>query len=114
MRVYHGTTTEAADAIERDGFRDGEGDYGFIFTTKRGVFVGLEPPNDYYSEAPPYDVTFTIDVPDDELAPYWINDTPSGVPVWEACVPAEVLNRYERTVVVKDEDTGAWVPVENR
>jgi hypothetical protein len=36
-------TADAAEAIMRDGFRDGEGSYGFVDFDLRGVFVSVLP-----------------------------------------------------------------------
>ena len=41
--LYH--TTDAAQQIFREGFRDAEGSYGFRVLTLRGVFLAVAPAN---------------------------------------------------------------------
>jgi hypothetical protein len=43
VRLYHVTDAAAAEAIECNGFRDGEGDFGMAATWPLGVLVSDEP-----------------------------------------------------------------------
>jgi hypothetical protein len=104
-RVYHSTSAAAGESIRRAGFRDAEGSYGFAVAWLVGVFVSTSPA-DENEGAKSQDVVFAIDVPAAELEPYWFHE--DGRPLWEACVPAEILNRCARTVVEYDHDLDEW------
>jgi hypothetical protein len=60
MRVYH--RTDQADAIERDGFRDGEGTY-MTTNVYRGVWVSAPWPLDE-NEGACGDVVFELEIPE--------------------------------------------------
>ena len=109
-RVFHSTSNEAAARIEAIGFDDGEGSYGFVGHTLRGVFVGIQPA-DVNDGATHDDVILAVNLPASDLEPYWIEeDAPHGTIRWEACVPAELLNRYGPPVRVEwDDDAGAFL-----
>lgn len=105
MRLYHVTTSEAAAAIERRGFRDGDDLSGPLRAlmgsgAPMGVWLSyapLEPGPDL----PPrrYDACFAIDVPRDLLDKYeWIIPGFSAAgDIREAwCVPAAALNALGR------------------
>jgi len=84
-RYYH--TTDAADAILRDGFRDGEGTYGFATYTLSGVFLADDPVD--INEGAVGDQVLAIDlaVPIDDYELVADGNTSR-----EWCVPAELIN----------------------
>jgi hypothetical protein len=86
--LYH--TTDAAEAILREGFRDAEGWYMFATLTLRGVFLSAMPAdvNDGATGDDVLEVTFPDDV---DLGDHAIVE--EGQPPWEWCVPAELINR---------------------
>ncbi|MGS0685439.1 hypothetical protein ACVBEQ_09875 [Nakamurella sp. GG22] len=93
--VYHRAgSDEAADDIDRDGFRDGTGNY-LTENSYTGVWVADLPldPNDYGEgewDAP----VFEMDVDEPAIADYeWIED---GKPYREWLVPAPVVNGWPR------------------
>ncbi len=59
MRYYH--TTDAAEAILRDGFRDSEGHYGFATLTLCGVWLANSPVD--VNEGAVADQILAIDLP---------------------------------------------------
>ena len=92
MRVFHTTTDEAADAIEREGFREGVGSY-LTVNECRGVWLGNMPMDS--NEGASGDVLFVLDIPAEVLEPFeWIEE---GKPYREFLVPAETVNEYPRT-----------------
>ena len=93
MRVFHATTPETITAIQRSGFRDAEGSYLFVNFWLKGVFVSKTPAD--VNDGAKGNLLLAIDVPDEELAPYWFIEEVDGKEIeWEACVPAALLNRY--------------------
>jgi len=87
MKLWHHTF--AAQAILRDGFRDGKGTY---LTVDRwyGVWVSAEPLDE--NEGATGDTYLTVEVPEEIVAPYeWIEE---GKGYREFLIPAEVLNQY--------------------
>jgi hypothetical protein len=99
MRLFH--TTAAASAILRDGFRDGEGDYGLTGLTLRGVFLASYPV-DANQGARGIDVLEVV-LPDDlDLSDYAIAE--EGIDPWEWCVPAALLNEHVIVRLLTDDD----------
>jgi hypothetical protein len=87
IRLYH--TTSAAAEILANGFRDGEGSYMFVGMTLKGVFLADDPVDE--NEGATGDQVLAVDFPDDvDLADYAIEE--EGRPVWEWCVPANLIN----------------------
>jgi hypothetical protein len=89
VRVYHSTSRETAEAIERDGFRDGTGTY---LTSEKftGVWVSDRPLDE--NEGGMAEALLIVEVPDAELEPYeWVEE---GKPYREWLVPAELLNGH--------------------
>jgi hypothetical protein len=91
-RTRHlGDTTDAADAIEANGFRDGSGGYGFAQSTLTGVFLSVRPAN--VSDGGSGETVLEVVIGDEvELAKYAIEEV--GHAVWEYCVPAALLNLH--------------------
>jgi hypothetical protein len=86
VTLYH--TTDAAEAIMRDGFRDGEGSYGFVDFDLRGVFVSVLPAD--VNDGAKGDQVPEVVLPDDVDLDEW-SIVEEGHPAWEWCIPAEVL-----------------------
>jgi hypothetical protein len=85
-------TTDAAEAILREGFRDGEGSYGFVGLTLRGVFLAADRPIDV-NDGAKGDQVLAVEL-DGNLDEYEIIEegAPEGGVVREWCVPASLLN----------------------
>ena len=96
--LYH--TTDAAQQILREGFRDAEGSYGLRVLTLRGVFLAVAPAdiNDGATGDNVLEVTFPDDI---DLSDHAIVE--DGRPQWEWCVPADLINR-SATVRLLTED----------
>lgn len=87
MRLYH--TTDAAESILRDGFRDATDTY-MTTNAYTGVWLADSPLD--INEGAAGDVTLILDIPEHEVAPYeWVEE---GKPHLEFLVPATVVNRY--------------------
>lgn len=87
MILYH--TTDAAEVILVNGFRDAEGSYMFANLTLRGVFLAKTPAN--VNDGAKGEDVLEVKFPDDvDLEEYAIVE--EGRPAWEWCVPAEVIN----------------------
>ena len=86
-RYFH--TTDAAEAILRSGFRDGEGTYGLASFTLRGVFLA-DTPVDVNEGASGQDVLEVI-LPD-EIGVDDYELIEDMKPYREWCVPAALLN----------------------
>ena len=88
MKLFH--TTDAADAILSEGFRDGEG----LYMTRelfRGVWLA-DRPLDENEGAKGGDVLM-LDIPEAAVAEYeWKQEISFGYR--EFLVPAEIVNRY--------------------
>jgi hypothetical protein len=100
VRLYHTTTPEAVASIQRDGFRDGSGSYGFIHLTLTGVFFSDHPVGgDEGAKGDPVlgDPVLVIDIPEDEISQYGWEDA-----IREWCIPAELVNRYGPPAVIYD------------
>jgi len=87
MRLFH--RTHHADAILREGFRDGEGSY-MTDAILRGVWLS-EFPFDV-NEGAEGNQLLQIDLPEEVAAQYEVIE--EGRPYREFLVPAEVLNRH--------------------
>lgn len=111
MIVYHTTTFEAAAAILADGFQDasvviGETDAGQPFYVT-GVFVADYPVD--ANQGAKGDRVLQIVLPDDfDLARWAIEE--EGLPVWEWCVPAALLNTHGQLTDVTDQDWNVVYP----
>jgi hypothetical protein len=104
VTLFH--TTDAAEAILKDGFRDGEGSYMFVGLTLRGVFLARSPADGNVGAKGEQvlEVTFPDEV---DLSEYAIVE--DGMPQWEWCVPADLINR-EAAVRLLAEDEIARLP----
>jgi len=87
QRRFH--TTDHAEAILRDGFRNSTGFYGFGGPEVTGVFVSLWPV-DSNQGAKGHQV-LEITFPDDlDLESYAVDE--EGQDIWEWLMPAAVIN----------------------
>lgn len=94
MKLYHSTSREAADAIDRDGFRDAQGTYGLIDHVLTGVYVSETPLDENEGALTGALFTFT-GVDPETIADYELIE--EGKPYREWCVPAEIVNTWLRT-----------------
>src|SRR4051812_17951821 len=102
MNLYH--RTYAAEAIIRDGFRDGKGDY-LALGARRGVFVSDQPLDE--REGALGNVVLVVSgVPEAAVAGFeWLR--PDNDRSFRAfVVPAEVLNRFPLVGIYPD--TWLW------
>jgi hypothetical protein len=98
--LYH--RTGAARAILANGFRDAEGDYGFVGLSEplRGVFLATELPivqdggEGAHVLAVQFDASF-------DVAQYAIVD--NDLPVWEYLIPADVINKQAQVSLITGE-----------
>ena len=102
MILYH--TTNAAEAILRDGFSDAEGTYGFATLTLRGVFLAISPAD--VNDGAKGDQLLEVDLPDGlDLSAYAIIE--EDRPAWEWCVPADVLNQHGSVRLLTEDEADA-------
>jgi hypothetical protein len=95
---YH--TTDAADAILRQGFRDATGSYGFANFELTGVFLGDSPMD--INEGATGDQVLRVVLPDDvDLGDFELVE--EHKPYREWCVPAALINQ-RGTVTLMSED----------
>jgi hypothetical protein len=101
-RLFH--TTDSAERIFAEGFRDGGGWY-LAGLNLRGVLLARWPA--YVDEAGPRDTgCFELTLPADvDLGEYAIVEV--GRPVTEWCVPAELLNRRAGGRLLDEAEVGA-------
>jgi hypothetical protein len=84
-------TTDAAEAILRDGFRDTEGTYKLVGFTLRGVFIADVPVD--ANEGTKGGQLLEIVVPDDlDLENFELVE--DGKPYREWCTPSALLNKH--------------------
>ena len=87
MKLYH--TTYAAEAILRDGFRDGEG-YYLTAHLWSGVWLADRPLD--INEGADGDTVLCLDIPEEAVRPYeWIKDFKG---YREFLVPASLVNKW--------------------
>jgi hypothetical protein len=97
MRVYHATSSEAAAAIMRDGFRDTPPHWGFEheFGMSGGVWVSSVPVNENEG-ARCADVQLVVEVDEATIADYEVIE--EGAPHRTWIVPAAIVNRCPITI----------------
>jgi hypothetical protein len=89
MRLYHRTTKAAAEAILRDGFRNGRGSY-LTAQEHEGVWVSDQPLD--ANEGAGGSALLSVEIPEDVVAQYEWAEVGRGFR--EFLVPAEVVNRH--------------------
>ncbi len=98
MRFFHITSNANAEAILKEGFRDGTGHY-LTDQEWTGVWVSTEPFDGYDADAK---TLFTIEIPEDVISEFeWVQP---GMRLREFLVPAALLNSYGPPVVTGDYD----------
>jgi hypothetical protein len=102
LRVFH--RTSHADAIMRDGFRDGEGSYG-TSQTRHGVWVSDVPLD--VNEGAVGDDVLAVEIPEALFVEHeWVQESSFGYR--EALIPAESLNAYRGSIRrLTDDDLAA-------
>ncbi len=99
MRVFH--TTDAAEAILSDGFRDGEGTY-MTGQFWRGVWVADRPVDS--SEGAAGDTVITLEIPEEIFIQYeWVEEG-SEKSYRESLISAELLNGYGNLRLCTEEE----------
>jgi hypothetical protein len=96
MIFYH--TTDAADAILRDGFRDATGSYMFATLVLTGVWLADSPLD--VNEGCKGDQTLRVEFPDDVDLDEFELIQDIGYREW--CVPAALIN--DRAIVTRVSD----------
>lgn len=87
--LYHRTRAESAEAILRDGFRDGSGNY-LTESLHSGVWLSNVPLDENEGACGDVLLEVQLDMTKDELAQYeWVEE---GKPYREWLIPAAVLN----------------------
>lgn len=105
MKLYHTTTLTSAKSIQRKGFKDGQGYYGFS-TIHKGVFFSdtISNSNDFGVkgiEEPT--ALFIVDIPKTKINNYEWQEY--GRSEW--CIPAKLVNKYfiDRTIYSIDDES---------
>lgn len=88
VKLFH--TTSAAEAILRDGFRDGVGPYGLVHGTLRGVFLSDRPLD--LNEGAEGEDLLEVTLEENLLGDYELVEKEKPYREW--CVPADLLNRH--------------------
>ncbi|WP_273734178.1 hypothetical protein [Mycolicibacterium septicum] len=100
MRIcYH--TTDAAEHILRDGFRDATGSYGLIDLTLTGVFLGDSPMD--VNEGAKGDQVLRVEFADGVNLDYFeLIEEGKGYREW--CVPAALINERATVTLMSEDD----------
>jgi hypothetical protein len=102
MICYH--TTDAADEILRNGFRDATGSYGYVNAELTGVWLGDRPMD--INEGAKGDQVLRIELPDDvDLGDFEAIEV--GKPYREWCVPAALINTHATMRLMTDDELEA-------
>ena len=100
MTIYY-HTTDAADAILREGFRDATGSYMFATFELTGVFLGDSPMD--INEGAKGDQLLQGEFPVDvDLSDFELIE--EHKPYREWCVPAALINTHATVTLMSDED----------
>ena len=98
LRYYH--TTDAADMILKEGFKDSTGSYSLATFALTGVFIS-DQTLDIHEGAVGDDVMELI-LPDNlKLDDYELVEEGKGYREW--CVPADILNKFPRRLFTMEE-----------
>jgi len=94
-------TTDVADAILRDGFRDATGPYMFIGIELTGVFLGDRPMD--VNEGAKGDQVLRVELPDDiDVDDFELIE--EGKTYREWCVPAALINEHATVTLMSDDE----------
>lgn len=102
MKLFHNTF--AADAILRDGFRDGRGwieDLELV-----GVWLSDRPLEE--QDGAKGDTRLSVEIPEAEIAEYEVFE--DGKTYREWCVPAAIVNRSGHVRLASGDDEEAFYP----
>jgi hypothetical protein len=109
MICYH--TTDAADQILRNGFRDATGSYGLATHELTGVWLGDSPMD--INEGATGDQVLRVEFPDDiDLGDFEIIEEQKPYREW--CVPADLINERATVTLMIHGDSGGWIPPPRR
>jgi hypothetical protein len=101
MIYYH--TTDAADAILRDGFRDRTASHGFATFVLTGVWLADIPLD--VNEGAKGGQVLQVDLPDDvNLADFELIYEGIGMGYREWCVPAALINEHATVMLLNDDE----------
>ena len=104
MRLFHITPNENAEAILKDGFRDGKGHY-LTDQEWTGVWVSTEPFDGFDAST---NTLFAIEIPEDAISEFeWVQQ---GMRLREFLAPAALINSYGPQVVTDNWDDDEIVP----
>jgi len=96
---YH--TTDAADAILRNGFRDATGSYLLATFELTGVFLGDSPMD--INEVAKSDQVLRVEFPDNvDLDDFELIEDEKPYREW--CVPAALINEHAVVTLMSDDD----------
>lgn len=99
MRLFH--TTDAAEAILSEGFRDGSGGYMLADTILTGVWLADSPLG--INEGCKGEDVLAVDLPDDlPLEYYEVIEDRRGYREW--CIPAYLINAHGNVTRAPDDD----------
>jgi hypothetical protein len=99
MLYYH--TTDAAETILRDGFRDATGSYGLATLELNGVWLGDSPLD--FNEGATGDQVLRVELPDDvDLSDFELVE--EHKPYREWCVPAALINNRAIVLLMDEEN----------
>lgn len=97
MRLFH--RTDEADAISREGFRDGSGTY-MTSSVYTGVWLSDQPLD--ANEGAGGRFLLVVEIPEEVVAPYeWVEE---GKGYREFLVPANLVNNYGPSSIEEDEE----------
>ncbi|WP_131811902.1 hypothetical protein [Mycobacterium mantenii] len=99
MICYH--TTDAAEAVLRDGFRDTTGSYMIVGLELTGIWLSNRPLD--VNEGTKGDQVLRVKLPDDiDIGDFEVIE--EGKPYREWCVPAELINARATVTLLSDHE----------
>ena len=106
LTLYHRTSKESAETIQRHGFQDATGHYGTT-TDRTGVWVSDQPLDGNEGAFGQVLLRLTVNMTEEELAPFeWIEEL-KGYREW--LVPAHVINAAATVEIEDIDETPSWV-----
>ena len=108
MRVFHIASNKNAEAIPKEGFRNGTG-YYLTDRLWEGVWISDKPFNDEHLSNT--NTLFAIEIPEEDISDCeWAEE---GNPYREWLVDDKILNSYGPPVVTDDYEDDAIIPNPN-